>query len=102
MQILAGAYFGDTAMGELLDLIDWSSSCTYEGRFDYEDPLYTGVYDVYSNCGGTTSKIVVVAAEPATQDYSVLVQVQVVTDADLDALDHILNTFVVLGTLPGQ
>lgn len=102
MQILAGAFFGDTAMSELLDLVDYSSDCTYDGRFDYEDPVFTGAYDQYSNCGDVGSVIIVLAAEPAAKNYSVVVQVQVVTDADLDALDHILNTFNVVGTLPGQ
>ena len=102
VQILAGAYFGDTTMGELVDFFDFSADCTYDGRFDYSDPVYTGVYDQYSNCAGAGSVIIVLAAEPAAQNYSVIVLVQAVTEADLDALDHILNTFNVVGTLPGQ
>jgi len=102
VQILAGAYFGDTTMGELVDFFDFSTDCVYDGRFDYSDPVYTGVYDQYSNCAGAGSVIIVLAAEPAAQNYSVIVLVQAVTEADLDALDHILNTFNVVGTLPGQ
>ncbi len=100
MQILAGTIFGDTTMGELADVLDFSGACTYEGRFDYADNVYTGVYDMYSNCDGQGSVIIVLAAEPAAKDLSIVVLVQVVTDADLDALDHILNTFDVVGTLP--
>jgi len=102
VQILAGAYFGDTTMGELVDFFDFSADCTYDGRFDYTDPVYTGVYDQYSNCAGAGSVIIVLGAEPAAKNYSVIVLVQAVTEADLDALDHILNTFNVVGTLPGQ
>jgi len=102
VQILAGAYFGDITMGELVDFFDFSADCTYDGRSDYVDPVYTGVYDQYSNCAGEGSVIIVLAAEPAAQNYSVIVLVQAVTEADLDALDHILNTFNVVGTLPGQ
>ncbi len=102
VQILAGAYFGDTTMGELVDVFDFSQDCTYDGRFDYSDPVYTGVYDQYSNCAGAGSVIIVLGAEPAAKNYSVVVLVQAVTEADLDALDHILNTFNVVGTLPGQ
>ena len=100
MQILAGTVFGNSTMGELADIMDFSDSCTYDGRFDYSDGFYTGVYDQYSNCDGQGSVIIVLAAEPAEQDYSVIVLVQVVTDADLDALDHILDTFIVVGDLP--
>lgn len=39
--------------------------------------------------------LVVMVAEPADQSYSALIMVQVVSDADLDALDHILNSFIV-------
>ena len=102
VQILAGAYFGDITMGELVDFFDFSSDCTYDGRFDYADPVYTGVYDQYSNCADAGSVIIVLGAEPAAKNYSVIVLVQAVTEADLDALDHILNTFNVVGTLPGQ
>ena len=100
MQILAGTVFGDSTMGELADIMDFSDSCTYDGRFDYSDGFYTGVYDQYSNCDGQGSIIIVLAAEPVEQHYSVIVLVQVVTDADLDALDHILDTFIVVGDLP--
>ena len=89
-------------MGELVDVFDFSADCTYDGRFDYADPVYTGVYDQYSDCAGAGSVIIVLGAEPAAQNYSVVVLVQAVTEADLDALDHILNTFNVVGTLPGQ
>ena len=102
VQILAGAYFGDITMGELVDFFDFSTDCTLEGRFDYEDPIYTGVYDLYSDCAGEGSVIIVLGAEPAARNYSVIVLVQAVTDADLDAMDHILNTFNIVGTLPGQ
>ncbi len=101
MQILAGNKFGDTLMGELLDLIDFTGDCTYDGRFAFEDPYYTGEYDQYSNCAGQGSVIIVLAVEPVEKDYSMIVLVQVVTEADLDALDRILNTFVVIGQLPG-
>jgi len=101
MQILASDQFGDTEMWELLDLLDFSDSCTYGGRFDYEDPVYTGQYDLYSECAGEGSVIIVLAVEPAEKNYTMLLLVQAVTDADLDALDWILNTFIVIGDLPG-
>lgn len=96
-----GMFFGASATlnqttDEMLDEFQFTNSCTYEGRTPYEDPLYTGVYDLWSDCGDAGTLYVVVAATPADGAFLILVQVAVVTDADLDALDHILNSFVVL------
>ncbi len=85
-----------TEPGDLLDAWEFSDACTYDDRFDYEDPVYTGAYDVWFECGGTDTAFVVLEAYPPEGDFVVLVQVQVVTDADLDALDMILATFDVV------
>ena len=66
---------------------------------DSTDPVYTGIYDQYSNCAGEGSVIIVLAAEPAARNYSVIVLVQAVTEADLGALDHIPVSYTHL-TLP--
>ncbi len=102
VDIIASPGLGGSTMDELVDFYDYSTDCTYDGRFDYSDPVFTGRYDQYSNCAGQGSVIIVLAAEPADKTYAVIVEVQAVTEADLDALDHILNTFNVVGTLPGQ
>ena len=86
----------DLSVDELLDNFEFSSDCTSAGaRTDYSDSVYTGKYDVWLSCGGTDTLLVVMVAEPADQSYSALIMVQVVSDADLDALDHILNSFIV-------
>lgn len=96
-----GMFFGASidlasySEGELLDIFDYSESCSYGGREPYEDPLYAGEYDLWNGCGGTDTLFVVVAATPESRSYIILVAVQVVTEADLAALDQILNTFVV-------
>lgn len=96
-----GMFFGastqltDYSQDELLDFFDYSESCTNGGRDSYEDALYTGSYDLWQNCGDTDTLFVVVSAKPESGDYSIVVSIQVVTDADLAALDQILNTFVV-------
>jgi serine protease Do len=95
-----GLFFGatdqfDLTMDELLDFFDYGDSCGYDGRYDYEDGVYFGLYDLWVNCGGTDTKLVVLGSEPADRSYLVLVMVQVVTDADLYALDYILNSFIV-------
>jgi serine protease Do len=84
----------------LLDLFTFAESCTYEGRYDYLDALYTGAYDVWYDCGNVGTILVVMAVSPANRSFLGLMQVQVVSSADLDALDRIFDTFQVVGDLP--
>lgn len=95
-----GVFFGASAQvtdtpTTMLDGFDFSNSCEYEGRHDYEDPLYTGQFDLWVDCNGEGTLYLILSAEPEDQSFITLVAVQIVTDADLDALDHILDTFFV-------
>lgn len=96
----SGMFFGaSTSLPEtvesMLDSQDFSEFCAYDGRFDYSDDLYTGAYDLWASCEGADTLFVVVAAEPPDSNLMMLLQVVVVTDADLEALDHILASFIV-------
>jgi len=108
-----GMFFGASAtlaasesVSSLIDQHDYSDECAYDARYDYTDNLYTGVYDVWTNCGGTDTLFIDLAAETAGSEALMNVQVVVVTDADLEALDNVLNTFVVdevaLGSFSGS
>ncbi|NJN55828.1 MAG: hypothetical protein HC804_14435 [Anaerolineae bacterium] len=94
------SFFGATdqfevTIDELLDAFDFSGDCTHNERTEYDDGAYSGKYDVWLNCGGTETLLVVLGATPADGSYHTLVMVQVVSDADLAALDQILATFIV-------
>ncbi|MEA3511873.1 MAG: S1C family serine protease [Actinomycetota bacterium] len=98
-----GVFFGasvdlldELEPSDLLDLSDFSDSCVYDDTYDYEDAVYTGAYDLWLNCGGTDTAFVVLEAYPEAADFVVYVQIQIVTDADLEALDVILATFDVV------
>lgn len=84
----------------LLDALDHDYNCVYDGRYEYDDGLYTGLYDLYVDCSDVGSVIIELAAVPSHRGYLMFVQVQAISDADLDALDRILNTFMVVGELP--
>jgi serine protease Do len=75
----------------------FASSCTDLGIVDYSDPVFTGQYQVWDACGGTASAIVVLAAVPADGSYTALMIVQLVSEADLAALDQLFSTFNVIG-----
>ena len=78
------------------------NECTYNGRSQYEDSAFEGAYDLFTKCGDSTSTLIVLSARPQQNKTSFLVtlMVQMQTEADLAALDQILNTFDVVGTLP--
>ncbi|MCB0204917.1 MAG: trypsin-like peptidase domain-containing protein [Caldilineae bacterium] len=107
-----GVFFGASAVltqrftvDSLLDRFKGNNNeldCTYEGRDSYEDALYTGQYDYYSDCGDVKSTIIDLVAEPEDQSFLMWLNIQVVDDADLDALDHLLNSFQVIGELPSD
>jgi serine protease Do len=86
----------------LLDEIDWSDECRFSGRFDYSDAAYTGLYDVWSECGGTDTILLTLAATPGDGAFLIYILVQIVSDADLEALDRIFNSFLVIDALPPQ
>ncbi|MGB5845534.1 MAG: S1C family serine protease, partial [Anaerolineales bacterium] len=81
------------------DLID---DCKYDDRYDYEDNLYRGKYDLFENCGESGNVYFVLTAVPKEdpQAFLILVEMQIGKDADFDALDQILATFDVVGSLP--
>ncbi|MDX1417550.1 MAG: PDZ domain-containing protein, partial [Candidatus Promineifilaceae bacterium] len=97
-----GMFFGATDDNDLasdkigvLDAFDFSGDCTYDGRVDYDDGLYFGAYDIWSNCAGTGNIFVVLSATPEDDRYLVMVQAMVTSTADEEALERILDTFIV-------
>lgn len=85
-----------------LDKEDYSQECSYEGRSDYQDSAYTGFYDHFTDCGSSGATFINLAAAPESNEFLILVQVQLVSEADVEALDTILNSFDVVDVLPGQ
>ena len=83
-------------MDTLLNDLSGSYDCVYDGRYEYDDGVYTGLYDLYLDCGTAGSVLIELVAEPGSQQYFTYLLIQAISDADLDALDHILNTFFVI------
>ncbi len=71
----------------------FAGDCTDGGIVDYSDPVFTGQYQVWQDCAGTTTDVVTLVALPADSSYTAVIQAQILTDADLDALDQAFNTF---------
>jgi serine protease Do len=102
-----GVFFGASAalvqeydVNGLLDDTGFEDECTYSGREEYDDGVYVGAYDLYADCGPTGSSVVSTVAMPEDGAFLVWVVVQIVSDADIEALGRIIDTFQVVGDLP--
>ena len=71
----------------------YTGICTDGGISDYSDPVFTGKYQVWQDCNGTANDIVTLVAVPADGSYTAVIQAQIVTDADLEALQQAFDTF---------
>jgi serine protease Do len=71
----------------------FAGDCTDGGITDYSDPVFTGKYQVWSDCAGTTTDVVTLVALPADGSYTAVIMAQILTDADLGALDQAFRTF---------
>lgn len=91
---LAQTYDKDGLLG--LEKRDLSRQCVHMGRFDYKNQFYAGKYDHFANCSGTSGLLVFTTAS-ADQRSLIMIRIAVVSEADLEAVDTIINTFQVLG-----
>ncbi len=107
----SGVFFGasdDLAkLGGYVNLLDVRrealiDDCKYDTRYDYEDVVYRGKYDLFENCGDSGNVYIVLTAVPKdnSQAFLILVEIQITKESDFDALDQILATFDVVGSLP--
>jgi serine protease Do len=106
-----GVFFGASdqiaKLGGYVQLLDvyretYRKDCELVGRYDYSDSAFEGKYDLYTNCLSQANTMVVLSARPINNPTSMLITVLVnmMTDADFEALDEVLATFDVVGSLP--
>ena len=87
----------DQSTDEILSAVSQGQAgqCTSLGRQPYADPVYTGVSEVFEDCAGTETDFAWVAFEPADQSYHGVIGVQITQQADVEALERALATFIV-------
>lgn len=91
---LARSYDKDGLLG--LERRDLERQCVHQGRFDYQNQFYSGHYDHFNDCSGTPGLLVFTAAS-ADKKSLILIRIITVSQADLEAVDMIINSFQVLG-----
>jgi Protein of unknown function (DUF2510) len=68
--------------------------CTSYGSQSYEDPAFVGEIELYAECLGTDTVVVVLAAEyKPDPDRIAIVVAQLVEDRDIEAVGRVLDTF---------
>lgn len=92
---LAHAYGKEGLLG--LEKKDLSGQCSYKGRFDYQNQFYAGQYDHFTNCASGTPGLLIFTTASADQKSLILIRMNVVSEADLEAVETIIQSFQVLG-----
>ena len=91
--VLFGA---DQDVQGLLADYEYSGGCLDGGVYEYSDPVFTGLYQIWEDCGNNSTYTVVLAAVPENGGYTALMIVAIAIEADWDALDELFATFNVL------
>ncbi len=89
---------------QVLDVMkeNYASVCKYDSRIDYDDGYYRGKADIWKRCNGGNNQLVVISAISKSNPtaFIILVHVLMTKDADQAALDKLISSFDVIGTLP--
>jgi serine protease Do len=86
----------DRTVDDILDADHsrFEKSCQYAGRESFERGDYAGKYDRWTNCKGSESAFLTLAASPSDGDHLVYLQFQGGSE-DLAVLDRVLATLAV-------
>jgi serine protease Do len=101
-----GLFFGasDTfaQIGGYIEFLDYytdayKGECKLDGRFDYDDGIYRGKYDQYTDCGGAGGfDAYVLSAVDKVDQFSKIILIEVqLYPGDTTTVNQIMNTFMV-------
>ena len=97
VEVSASTRFSSADIGSILTDLSYAGQCDEEFPVEpYDDSLYVGEFQVFDGCGGLDTAILTVVAAPEDDSFIIVVTVQVTSDADVAAIDRILETFVVV------
>ncbi len=98
-----GVFYGSSeeqaipdTLGLLLNEYLFDGDCTYGNRYAFENTLYAGVFDIWTECGGTDTVLLTIEAYRPSKPYVAFLEVQIPSPEDLAALETILDSFDVL------
>jgi hypothetical protein len=99
-------FFGASAtfaqIGGYVEFLDYYAApykkdCTLLGRYDYNDGIYKGKYDQYTDCAGSTGfdTYILSAVDIANQTSKIILVEVSINSADTYIVDQIWATFYV-------
>lgn len=68
--------------------------CVSDGSDTYDDSYHLGVYEIFRDCGGVGTSYILVSAQAVDNSYMILVGIQAINEADFDAADRVLGSFI--------
>jgi hypothetical protein len=76
-----------------------TGGCSSEATIPYDDGVFVGHRLIYTDCStvGSPIEFHVIAANPQSQAFTALVQIQITTEAELAVLDVLLKSFNAAG-----
>jgi serine protease Do len=90
------------SVSDYLDVVaeNLNGSCDFVSSDSFSDGYYAGSLDHYSACGGVADYLIL-AVSPSSdpQAYMVGIEVQILSDADWEAADHLFASFDVVGQI---
>ncbi|MEM7130156.1 MAG: SH3 domain-containing protein [Chloroflexota bacterium] len=79
---------------QFLAFFVFEENCAYDERYDYDDSVYVGAYDIWKNCGDNDSDFLVLAAKPVNEPAPlIMLNVLVDTRSSIEVAQTILDTF---------
>lgn len=80
---------------DILHFYGYESYCAQEQTQEFTDAMYTGAFQVWSECGDSDGIIVVLVASDHDDTFTAVMTTYAETEADLEALDRAFASFTV-------
>lgn len=86
----------DTSLDTVANTITLPNSCTSEGKQDYSDGVFTGRAEVWSQCAGIDTEMLILFARQ-DDGQTVFLALQLTAEDDPAIAQRVLDTFLIVG-----
>ena len=83
-----------------LEEFSYANECTDQGIQPYADGVFTGLAQVFTDCGDTDTRIINVVANPDNYSYTAFLLLQLTSDSPEVDYDTVMSSFTLVGRAP--